>query len=136
MAVGSPIVTQQIQIVDEEGRVRILLSAATGSPAISLTSPDGKRTLQVQLDSQGRPTVKLDNPDPTGPTAALEVDDKGAHVKFNQAGGASSYVFLNNAGQSGVVLIDSQGVRRINVILGPEGEPLIERFGQGGAKLP
>jgi hypothetical protein len=73
------------------------------------------------LDEAGRPAVQLFNPDRLHPTATLEVDDKGTHVIFTRAGGASGYLFLNNAGGSGLVLVDAQGVRRLEAVVAPDG---------------
>jgi len=129
------VVTQQIEIVDSAGRPRLLLSAQSGAPVLQLLQPDGKVGAEVSL-SGGYPVVKLSNPDPNGPTAALEVDDKGAHVKFDRPGGASSYLFLNNAGGSGVVLIDGAGVRRLDAMVGADGAPKVERYGADGKPLP
>jgi hypothetical protein len=70
-----------------------------------------------------------------GPTVVLEIDGKGAHVKFDRSGGASSYLFLSDAGASGIVLIDSRGVRRLNAIIAPDGAARIERFGPDGKPL-
>jgi hypothetical protein len=102
-----PIVTEEIRIVDELGHTRLLLSAKGGTPKIKLLRSDGKFGSEVSLDADGRPAIKLANADSNGPTAALEIDDKGAHVKFDGQGGASSYLFLNNAGGSGIVLFDA-----------------------------
>ncbi|MGN8000474.1 hypothetical protein ACTJKY_16070 [Sphingomonas sp. 22176] len=121
-----PIVTSEVRIVDAAGAPRILMSAAKGTPSIVLTGRDAKPAVTVQLDEQGRPSVKLANPVAGGPTAAIEIDDKGAHVKFDREGGASSYLFLNNAGVSGMVLIDSQGVRRVSVLVAADGKVTID----------
>jgi hypothetical protein len=94
------IATQEIRIVDAQGRPRILLSARDGTPTILLLRDDGKPGANVTLDAAGRPMVTLTNPLPPGPTAALGIDDK----KFDRPGGASAYLFLNNVGGSGVVL--------------------------------
>jgi hypothetical protein len=94
---------------------------------------DGQTATEVSLDEAGRPSVSLANPDPNGPTATLAVDDKGAHVKFDRPGGASSYVFLNNAGGSGVVLIDAKGVRRLQATVDPNGITQIERNDASGS---
>jgi hypothetical protein len=131
-----PIVTQEIQIVDDQGHLRLLLSAKSGSPVIELLKVDGQSNVVVTLDAVGRPSIKLSNPDAGGPSAALEVDDKGAHVKFDRPGGASSYLFLNNAGGSGVVLLDAKGVRRLDALITADGTAKIERFGSDGKVLP
>ena len=47
-------------------------------------------------------------------------------MKFDRPGGASSYLFLNNAGTSGVVLIDGKGVRRASVLVGADGKVTVE----------
>jgi hypothetical protein len=135
-AAPPPVVTQEIRIVDEQGHSRLLLSAKGGIPKIQLLRSDGEPGGEVSLDAGGRPAVKLANPDPKGPTASLEVDDKGAHVKFDRPGGASSYLFLNNAGESGVVLLDPLGIRRLNVLVGSDGASRIERFGPDGKPEP
>ena len=131
-----PIVTQEIQIVDDQGHLRLLLSAKSGSPVIELLKVDGQSNVVVTLDAVGRPSIKLSNPDAGGPSAALEVDDKGAHVKFDRPGGASSYLFLNNAGGSGIVLLDAKGVRRLDALITADGTAKIERFGSDGKVLP
>jgi hypothetical protein len=130
-----PVVTQEIQIVDGQGRPRLLLSAKSGSPAIELLRANGTPIVVVTLDSSGHPSMRLDNPDAEGPTAVLEVDDKGAHVKFDRPGGGSSYLFLNNAGGSGVVLVDTKGARRLDALVAPDGTAKIERFGTDGKPL-
>jgi hypothetical protein len=130
-----PIVTQQIEIVDNHGVPRLVLSAKSGSPMIQLLQPDGAAGVEVSLDANGRPAIKLASPDPSGLSAALEVDDKGAHVKFDRPGGASSYFFLNNAGGSGVVFLDTKGVRRLNLLVGSDGVATIERFDLEGKPI-
>jgi hypothetical protein len=105
------VVTRRLEIVDDEGRPRLHMSAQSGVPVLRLLQSDGSTGADVTLFN-GYPSVRLCNPDPNGPTAVLELDDKGAHIKFDCPRGASSYLFLNNAGGSGVVLIDRNGVRR------------------------
>jgi hypothetical protein len=131
-AAPPPIVTQEIRIVDAQGRTRLRLSATSGAPVIVLMRPDGSTGAEVALDAAGLASVTLNNPDPRGPSAALEVDDKGAHVKFDRPGGASSYVFLNNAGGSGLVLVDAHGTRRLAATTDAPGATTIETFGPDG----
>jgi hypothetical protein len=132
----SPVITDEIKIIDSQGHPRIVMSAKSGNPVIRLLQTNGAPGVEVLLDSTGHPAVKLANPDPKGPTAALAVDDKGTHVKFDRPGGASSYLFLNNAGESGVVFVDAKGVRRLNILVGPENDAKIERFGSDGKPMP
>lgn len=129
-----PVITQEVRIVDSAGQPRIILSAKTGEPSIQVVRRDGKPAATIQLDKDDRPSVKLDNPAADGPTATLEVDDKGAHVLFNRPGGASSYLFLNNSGGSGVVLIDAKGARRASVVMTADGQVTVG--GVDPAKAP
>jgi hypothetical protein len=131
-----PVVTQEIRIVDAEGRPRILLSAKDGTPTIILLTPDGKASLTAKTTVGGHPAITLANPLAGGPTAALEVDDKGAHVIFDRPGGASAYVFLNNQGVSGTVLIDGTGKRRLQMSVAADGTPSIQRLDPTGKMLP
>jgi len=132
----SQVITDEIKIVDSQGHPRIIMSAKSGNPVIRLLQTDGAPSVEVLLDSTGHPAVKLANPDLKGPTAGLAVDDKGTHVKFDRPGGASSYLFLNNAGESGVVFVDANGVRRLNVLVGLDNDAKIERFGSDGKPIP
>lgn len=132
----APVVTQEIRIVDSDGHPRLLLSAKTGSPTIKMLGTNGQSSFEVALDSAGRPAMKFGNPDAAGPTATLEVVETGTHVKFVRPGGGTSYLFLNNAGGSGVVLIDTNDVRRIVMLVTADGTVKIERFGPDGKPLP
>lgn len=131
-----PVMTQEVRIVDDLGQTRLILSAKGNGPMIQILRKDGTPGASVKLDAADRPSVTLGNPDPTLPTAAMEIDDKGAHVKFDRPGGASSYLFLNNAGGSGVVLIDGTGKRRLDATVAADGSSQIERFGNDGKPIP
>ena len=131
-----PVISDEIKIVDSQGHPRIIMSARSGNPVIQLLETNGAIGMEVLLDSTGRPAVKLANPDLKGPTAVLEVDDKGTHVLFDRPGGASSYLFLNNAGASGVVLVDSNGMRRFDVLVGSDNNVKMEQFGADCKPIP
>lgn len=129
------VVTRELRIVDEQGRERLLLTVGEGAPAVLLLREDGQPGASLRLDAAGRPAVRLDNPEPAWPGASLEVDGKGVHVKFDRPGGASAYLFLNNAGGSGVVLIDTAGKRRLDAAVAADGSSRIVRYGEDGKPL-
>ncbi|WP_168879398.1 hypothetical protein [Rhizobium sp. P28RR-XV] len=79
----------------------------------------------MKLDAVGRPALVFDNLSPALPTVSLEIDDMGAHVKFDRMGGATSYVFLNNAGGSGIVLCDAVGERRFSATVSADGDTTV-----------
>ena len=130
MASTAHIKARQIDIVDEAGRVRMTLSTTHGAPSIQLFESDGVEKMVVSLDASGHGFVQIANPESSGPSAALAVDDKGAHVKFDRPGGASSYLFLNNAGESGAVFLDTSGNRRLDLLVTPSGTTEIHRYDQ------
>ena len=134
--VPPPIIASEVRIVDANGKPRLVLAAPPEGPTVRLLMPDGHSRAELRLDAAGRPSLKLSSPEPTQPAAALEIDDKGAHVKFDRPQGGSSYLFLNNAGATGVVLIDTKGVRRLEAALGADGEPRIRRFDAAGHVIP
>ncbi len=131
-----PVVTQEIEIVDGQGHARLTLSAKSGVPLLKFLQPNGTASIEVMLDAGGLPSVKLENPAPKGPTATLEIDDKGAHLKLDRPGGASGYLFLNNAGGSGIVLLDAKGERRLDALVSPDGAAEVQRFGADGKPMP
>jgi hypothetical protein len=131
-----PVITQEVRIVDAQGATRILLSAKEGVPTIVLLRADGKNGASVSLDDKGHPALRLVNPSPDGPIAAVEIDEKGAHVKFDGPRSASSYLFLNNEGGSGVILIDKAGKRRVQALVAADGSSEIERLDEVGKPLP
>ena len=134
--VPPPITASEVRIVDAKGQARLVLAAPPEGPNVRLLTPDGQSRAELSLDAAGRPTLKLSSPAPAQPAVALEIDDKGAHVKFDRPAGGSSYLFLNNAGATGVVLIDVKGVRRLQAALGSDGEPRVRRFDAAGHAIP
>ena len=114
------LIAHQLTLVDETGQPKLRLSATSGTPSVELLGKSGEVALTVTLDAAGHPAITLNNPD-GGSTAALAVDPKGAHVKFDRPGGASSYLFLNDEGVSGIVLLDRTGQRRYEVLVNTDG---------------
>jgi len=114
--------TEELQIVDSQGKARIRLSASGGMPSIELLKADGAGAASLKLNGDGRPSLALSNVESNGPMATLEIDDKGAHIKFDREGGASTYLFLNNAGGSGVVFYDAEGERRLSLVVADDGK--------------
>jgi hypothetical protein len=120
--------TQRFEFVDSEGRSYLSISSSAQGSRVELRDGSGQARLGLLLDPQGRPAVRLSNPDTAGPTASLEIDDKGTHVKFDRPGGASSYVFLNNEGGSGLVSLDGKGQRKLQLLVNAAGETQFQRF--------
>ncbi len=132
----SSLTTHELRLVDSTGTTRMILSARTGNPALTMLDLHGRVLLSASLDAQGFGSVRLTNPIAGLPQATLALDDKGAHVKFDREGGASSYLFLNNQGESGAVFLDVQGKRRLNLLVMPDGKSVLERFDDQGEQHP
>jgi hypothetical protein len=127
---------RELNIVDENGRICMTLSASDQVPTVELLDSSGQKRITMIVDKRGYGSVRLSNPDSSGPVASLEIDDKGAHVKFDRTGGASSYLFLNNSAGSGVVLLDSKGSRKLDLMVSPSGETEFRRYDQSSSTTP
>lgn len=132
---STPTSMQELHIVDAQGRPRLVLSAASGTPSITLLHSDGSAQATVALDAAGLPSITLRNPDPAHPSAKLEVDAKGTHIKLDHPSGAASYLFLNNAATSGLVMVDAHGQRRLDAMVTPDGQADIRRLDDAGQPL-
>ena len=119
--IHSNISAQTLSIVDGNGRPRLVMSVEKGLPMLAILREDGNAAMTMGTDADGRPQISLANPNPSGPRAVFELDPKGAHLRFERPGGASAYMFLNDQGGSGVVLIDQAGARRFHATLAADG---------------
>jgi hypothetical protein len=127
---------RRLDIVDERGKIFMTLSAPNQVPTLELLDSSGQKRITMSVEEGGYGAVRLSNPSPSGPVASLEIDNKGAHVKFDRPGGASSYLFLNNSGGSGVVLLDSNGSRKLDLMIAPSGETEFRRYDQSSSTTP
>jgi hypothetical protein len=116
------IATEELRIVDAAGHTRMTLSAPDGTARVAVLGLEGPAAMELTVDATGHPSVILSNPLAQGATARLEIDTKGAHVRFDRPGGATAYLFVSNAGAEGVVLHDGAGIRRFSVVVDPAGE--------------
>jgi hypothetical protein len=132
---AEPFKTTELTIVDALGQPRFRLSAASNSPTLQMLTDKGAVALEISLDDSSHPSISLMNPD-GGATASLAVDPKGAHVKFDRPGGASSYLFLNDEGVAGVILVDMGGKRRYELLLNADSSVTTKRFDNAGSELP
>jgi hypothetical protein len=66
----------------------------------------------------------------------LEIDDKGTHLKLDHPGGASTYLFMNDAGVSGLVFEDQNGKRRYEILREVDADTTVRRFDAEGKPLP
>jgi hypothetical protein len=132
---NKPLKTTDLTIVDAQGRPRLRLSATSKSPTLQMLGENGSVALQVLLDESNHPAITLLNPD-GGSTVSMAVDPKGAHVKLDRPGGASSYIFLNDEGGSGVVLVDKNGKRRYELLVNPDSSVTARRLDDAGNTVP
>lgn len=87
---------------------------------LHITDASGVSRLIISIEN-GFPSIKLQNPNPDFPSAVLELDSKGTHIKFSHPKGNSSYFFLNNEGGSGLVMINEKGERTYEKIVDDKG---------------
>ena len=132
IAPNPPTQMQELQIVDTQGRPRLVLSAASGTPSITLLHSDGTPQAIVSLGETGLPCVELRNPNPAHPTARLEVDDKGTHIKMDHPSGSTTYLYVNNQANCGLAMEDTQRKRRLDAKVPAAGEPSFHLLDDAG----
>jgi hypothetical protein len=132
---GKPVITRELKLVDSEGRVRLLLTTDRDQPVVRMLRDDGKPAIDLALDGNGNPSVQLHNPN-GGASAILEIDDKGTHLKMDHPGGASIYLFMNNASVSGLVFEDQNGTKRYEILKEVNAEASVTRLDAEGKPLP
>jgi hypothetical protein len=96
---------------------------------------NGQSSFEGALDAAGRPSMKLSNPDSAGPTATLEVVATGTHVKVHSPGWWHEPSILEQCRWGRRLLIDTNGVRRIAMIVAAEGTAKIDRCEPDGKPL-
>jgi hypothetical protein len=132
---GKVLVARELKLVDSKGRLRLLLTTDQDQPVVRMFRGDGKPAIDVVLDDGGHPALQLHNPD-GGAFAALEIDDKGTHLKMDHPGGASTYLFMNDAGVSGLVFEDQNGKRRYEILKEANNDATVKRSDAEGKPLP
>jgi hypothetical protein len=115
-------------------QVRATLAMRDGGPSFDLLDAHGGAAVQVAVDDHGQPRIALASPDRSKPKAVLEVDDKGTHVLFEAPDGKQSYLFQKDDGTTGVVLGNSGGRHRGEMLLSSNGQIELALFdADGGA---
>jgi len=114
------------QLVDSSGKVRALLTATENGVNLSFSDKTGKPQLKLATEDGLSEFTMYDE---TGKEkVGISLDDKGTHVHLAGAGKQETYLFLKNSGASGLVLTYTEGNRRIEAKLGPDGEPKVTIF--------
>ena len=110
------------QLLDSNGKVRALLSPTNEGVGLIISNAEGKEQIKLSADDNGAASLKLyDN---TGEEKIeLSVDDQGTHIHLAGAGKQETYLFLKKSGASGLVLTDKDGIRRMDVKIGPDAQP-------------
>ncbi len=100
-----------LQLVDANGRVRILANAASG---LSFLGADGKVRAILGLDGEDTPALVLYG---DGSRAILNVTDHGPALSFTGTGGALRAIFATVGGDPGIVLYDAEERERARLAL-------------------
>lgn len=120
--------TEELHITDSKGNSKIVLAVKDDITTIQFNQKEGKPGMSITLDQDGLAAIKLVNPNPELPSTILEVDDKGTHIRFDHPKGNSAYLFLNNAGASGIVMNAAKEDRRYQVVVSENGEVIIKNM--------
>lgn len=109
------------RLVDEKGQMRASLGLVDGQPQLVLHDTAQRPRLVVSLGDKGNPQVALHDGVNALPNLVIESDAKGSHVLLRASDERQTYVFLKNAGASGLVLVGERGLRQADFLLGPDG---------------
>ncbi|RZG47463.1 hypothetical protein [Acinetobacter wuhouensis] len=112
---------RELEIVDEHDQPRIRLSVEQGVASIQLLSLLGEVGARIELDQAGFSKIQLASITEPLLNVKLEMDPKGSHIKFDHQNGASNYLFLNNQGASGLVMLDAQQQRKFAATVSEQG---------------
>ncbi|AYO53220.1 hypothetical protein [Acinetobacter wuhouensis] len=112
---------RELEIVDEHDQPRIRLSVEQGLASIQLLNLQGEVGARIELDQAGFSKIQLASITEPLLNVKLEMDPKGSHIKFDHQNGASNYLFLNNQGASGLVMLDAQQQRKFAATVSEQG---------------
>lgn len=112
---------RELEIVDEHDQPRIRLSVEHGVASIQLLNLQGEVGARIELDQVGFSKIQLASIAEPLLNVKLEMDPKGSHIKFDHQNGASNYLFLNNQGASGLVMLDAQQQRKFAATVSEQG---------------
>ena len=117
---------RELEIVDEHDLPRIRLSVEQGVASIQLLNSQGNVATRIEMDELGFSKIQLTSAPEPLINVKLELDPKGSHIKFDHQNGASNYLFLNNQGVSGLVMLDAQQQRKFAVTVDEQGGVKVE----------
>ena len=117
---------RELEIVDENDQPRIQLGVENGVPSIKLLNDKGEVTTRIEVSEVGFAKIQLNATSEPLLNVKLELDPKGSHIKFDHQHGASCYLFLNNQGASGLVMLDAQQQRKFAATVDAQGELKVE----------
>lgn len=117
----SEIPASSFSLTDAEGKEHAKLCLVDRAPTLFFYDPHHHPRLQLGLNGDGLPQVFLHGLPAAEPTVKLECDALGSHVLLSGGGRAQGYLFLKNAGGSGLVLFGPAGQRQIEVLLTADG---------------
>lgn len=117
---------RELEIVDEHDLPRIRLSVEQGVASIQLLNSQGNVATRIEMDELGFSKIQLTSALEPLINVKLELDPKGSHLKFDHQNGASNYLFLNNQGTSGLVMLDAQQQRKFAATVDEQGGVKVE----------
>lgn len=126
MTITQTLKLRELAIVDENDQTRIQLTVKSNVPSIEFLNERGEVSIQVTLGEEGYPSIQLLPVSGQLINIKLEMDSKGAHLKFDHEQGSSCYVFLNNGGTSGMVMLDAEKQRRFTASVTAQGDLHLE----------
>jgi hypothetical protein len=124
---------EEFRLVDSRGNLRARLGIQDEQTILELRTVTGHLALKVGAGPEGIAAIRIYDESSNKPRIELSIDAQGSHMHF--AGGESqqSYLFLKKTGATGVVLTDSKGTRKAEVLVSAEGNASIAVWDSTGA---
>jgi len=129
------VMAKRLELVDELGRTRIVLSADYTQPGIVLKDELGENRLELTLDEEADPHVYLFDQFARSRVDIRQSESFGPALILKDASGGKRATFAAHPKGTGFVLFDRNGKMRLGAVVDDTVGPSMHMFDEGGKLL-